>query len=80
MNGHKVPLVALTLCTSLLFGSNVGAHPIEVSVARPVPICAVDGLSPPDVGALRPLASACVHGSRWYGPYGYICYRTRAAR
>ena len=80
MNGHKVSLVALTLCASLLSGSEVGAHPMEGSVARPMPICAVEGLSQYNVGALRPLASTCVHGSRWYGPYGYICYRTRAAR
>ena len=80
MDGYKIPLVALTACASVMFGSDVGAHPIEGSVARPVPICAVDGWTPQNVGPLRPLAPPCVQGSRWYGPYGYICYRTRAAR
>lgn len=25
----------------------------------------------------RPAAPPCLSGSRWYGPYGYICYRYR---
>ncbi|TXN41948.1 hypothetical protein FV232_07770 [Methylobacterium sp. WL30] len=68
------------LCLTPLFGSAVSAQPIDQPVARPAPIYASAGWPEPGIIDLRPLQRPCWNGSRWYGPYGYICYRTRTTR
>lgn len=67
--GSLLPVDAIAAPSSLRFV----AYPTGIALPGSV---AVAGAPCPTL--CRPAPPRCLSGSRWYGPYGYICYRYRA--
>jgi hypothetical protein len=66
--GTLLPVDAIAAPSSL----RLVAYPAGIALPGPV---AVAGAPCPTL--CRPAPPRCLSGSRWYGPYGSICYRYR---